>query len=81
MLMNKMAMAMGGLILPLAFTGCQSSESKDETIIDRPDIQIVDGKMTPEVLAAFGKIGEAVPSPDGSKIIFTLAYESIEENR
>lgn len=37
--------------------------------------------LTPEVLEALGRINEAKPSPDGKKVIFTLAYESIELNK
>ncbi len=72
---------MGGMILPLMFAGCQSGADSTEKIIEKPDIQITDGMFTPEVLEAFGRISEALPSPDGSKIIFTLAYEDIQENK
>ncbi len=37
--------------------------------------------LTPEVLEAMGRLGEALPSPDGKTIAFTLTYESIEENK
>lgn len=67
---------MGGMILPLMFAGCQSGADSTEKIIEKPDIQITDGMFTPEVLEAFGRISEALPSPDGSKIIFTLAYDN-----
>ena len=42
---------------------------------------MTDGMITPEVLEAFGKLSEATPSPDGSKIIFTLTYDNIELNK
>ena len=73
---------MGSILLPLALGGCQSNSTQPaDKIIEKPDVQIVDGKMTAEVLEAFGRISSPTPSPDGTKIIFTLAYESIEENR
>ncbi len=73
---------MGSILLPLALGGCQSNSTQpSDKIIEKPDVQIVDGKVTAEVLEAFGRIASPVPSPDGTKIIFTLAYESIEENR
>ena len=71
---------MCAMLLPLAMTGCGASGS-DEKIIEKPDVKIENGMLTPEVLEAFGRISEAVPSPDGSKIAYTLAYEDIEENR
>lgn len=73
---------MGSILLPLALGGCQNNSTQsDNKVIEKPNVQIVDGKMTPEVLEAFGRVSSPTPSPDGTKIIFTLAYESIEENR
>lgn len=80
--MNKLTVTMGSILLPLALGGCQGNSTQPaDKIIEKPDVQIVDGKMTAEVLEAFGRISSPTPSPDGTKIIFTLAYESIEENR
>ena len=79
--MNNFKLAMGSLMLPVVMAGCQSAEKTEEKIIEKPQIQVVDGMLTPEVLEAFGRISEAVPSPDGSKIIFTLTYEDIQENK
>ncbi len=78
--MNKFSVTMSALLMTLGATGCQKGDS-DEKIIEKPDIDIVDGKMTPEVLEAFGRISGAVPSPDGKTIAFTLAYENIELNK
>ncbi|MBD5328841.1 MAG: S9 family peptidase [Bacteroides sp.] len=78
--MNKAKFAMGAMLLPISLAGCQKEKAAD-TIIEKPEVQITDGMITPEILEAFGRIGEAVPSPDGSKIIFTLTYESIELNK
>ncbi len=79
--MNKLAIAMSAIALPLALTGCGDSQKSDSKIIEKPEINIEDGMMTPEVLEAFGRISEATPSPDGKTIIFTLSYEDIEENK
>lgn len=80
--MNKLTVSMSALLLPMAFAGCQKgAETSESKIIEKPEVTVTDGMMTPEVLEAFGRIGEATPSPDGTKIIFTLAYESIEENK
>ncbi len=72
---------MATLLLPVALTGCQSGSSSSDKIIEKPDVNIVDGMLTPEVLEAFGRIGGPQVSPDGSTIIFTLTYEDIQENR
>ncbi len=53
----------------------------DGNIIGRSDIQIEGGRMTPEALWAFGRIGETAVSPDGSKIAYTVTYYSVEQNK
>lgn len=73
---------MGALLLPALLAGCKSGETAgDDKIIEKPEIKIENGMITPEVLEAFGRINEIVTSPDGKTIAFTLAYESIEENK
>ena len=78
--MNKLQITMSAMLVTAAMTGCNSANS-DSNIIERPDIKIEDGKMTPEVLEAFGRVSGATLSPDGKTIAFTLAYESIKENK
>ncbi len=78
--MNKTKLTMCAMLLPVALSGCQSKEAS-EKIIEKPDIQIVDGQFTPEVLEAFGRIGDAAVSPDGKTVAFTLTYEDIQENK
>ncbi len=79
--MNKLKLVMGAT-LPVLLSACSTSGSSDSgPIIEKPDITIENGQMTPEVLEAFGHVGEATPSPDGSLIAFTLGYESIEQNK
>ena len=58
-----------------------AEETKAEKIIEKPQVTVVDGKLTPEILESLGRIGEAVASPDGKTIAFTLTYEDIEENK
>ena len=72
---------MGGLLLPIIACSCSSGNNSEDKIIEKPDIEVVNGMLTPEILEAFGRVSEAMPSPDGSKIIFTLAYEDISENK
>ncbi|MEG1684961.1 MAG: S9 family peptidase [Bacteroides sp.] len=51
-----------------------------EPIIGRQNITIKDGRMTPEALWAMGRIGGLDVSPDGKKIVYTVAYFSVPEN-
>lgn len=74
---------MCALMLPLALTSCKGTGGATDKIIEAPTIEslnIENGKVTPEVLAAFGRLSEVTPSPDGKVIAFTISYESIEQN-
>lgn len=80
--MNKTGLKMCAMLLPLALTACSDkSGGGDAKVIEKPEIKIENGMLTPEVLEAFGRVAEATPSPDGTRIIFTLTYEDIEENK
>ena len=79
--MNKTGLKMCAMLLPLALTACSDkSGGGDAKVIEKPEIKIENGMLTPEVLEAFGRVAEATPSPDGTRIIFTLTYEDIVEN-
>ena len=79
--MNKLFLPMGVAILPALLGACSKSSESDEKVIEKPEVTIENGMLTPEVLEAFGRIGEVTPSPDGELLAFTLTYESIEENK
>ena len=66
----------------LLVTACSSSGGNGGgTLIEKPEIKVENGMLTPEVLESFGRISDMTPSPDGKKIAFCLTYESIEENK
>ena len=70
--------------LMLATPGCVSTEQSAEneaTIIGKQEIKIEDGRLTPEVLWAMGRIGSSTVSPDGKKIAYTVSYYSVKENK
>lgn len=77
--MNKSLIPMS-LALTAALVSCNSKEIED-VIVEQPTVEVKDGMLTPEILEAFGRIKEMSLSPDGQTIAFTLAYESIEENK
>lgn len=78
--MNKTTLSMSALLLPAFLAGCNSGADK-EKIIGKPEVSVEQGMLTPEILEAFGRIGEIAPSPDGKTIAFTLTYEDIQENK
>ncbi len=66
--------------LLVAATSCNQGEQTNDKIIDKPELTITDGKFTVEALEALGRITEPVVSPDKTKVLFGVSYESIEEN-
>ena len=38
--------------------GCKKQTSADADVIDKPNIEVKEGKLSPEVLWSFGRIGE-----------------------
>ena len=69
----------------LGLTACgdsaASGSSDQKAMIDRPDYHPTDRQYTSETLEAFGRVGNPVLSPDGSKLLYSVAYESLEQNR
>ncbi len=68
-------------VATLAFAACKKRPTEDKNVIDKPNVEVKDGKLSPEVLWSFGRIGEVSVSPDGKKILYTLTYYSIEQNK
>ncbi len=59
-----------------------SCATKDETpVIGKQNPKIENGRMTPEVLWSFGRIGGTQVSNDGTKILYSVSYYSIPENK
>ena len=50
------------------------------TYVEPMQVEIKDGVMTPEVLLSLGRLGDPQLSPDGSKILYGVSYQSIENN-
>ncbi len=51
------------------------------SLIGKNEIKIEGQRMTPEALWAMGRIGDFDVSPDGKKIVYTVAYYSVPQNK
>ena len=59
----------------------QQKETTKSTYIGPSEIQVEDGRMTPEVLLSLGRLSDPQLSPDGKWILYGVSYTSIEDNR
>lgn len=56
-----------------------TNDNQSAGYIGPAQIEIKDGKMTPEALLAFGRVSDPQLSPDGKTILYGVSYISIEE--
>ena len=75
--MSMAAMIMGAASMAIA----QNTGNEIAPLIGKSDIQIKGGRMTPEALWAMGRIGDFKVSPDGKRVVYTVAYYSVKQNK
>ena len=64
------------------FSFTNPKTTKEMTMPMNPEVQkLTSDIMTPEVLWSFGRIGEPVVSPDGTKVLYSVTNYNIEENK
>ena len=78
-----MIMATSVLLGSCAGNGNDASNSTVETkdLIGRSEINVTDGRMTTEALWAFGRIGGVSVSPDAKKLVYTVGYYSVPQDK
>ena len=76
--MKKIFIAMASLALVCA---CSKQNGNDEIIVEKPQVKVQDGRFTPEVMWSLGVMSEYAISPDGSKVLYTLRYTDMEQNK
>jgi len=82
--MKKFNVYLIALLAGLMLFACNQDKSKqsgDDVIISKPDVTPVNGRMSPEVLWAFGRVSELQVSPDQSTVLYGVTYYSIEKNK
>ncbi|MDX9880656.1 MAG: S9 family peptidase [Prolixibacteraceae bacterium] len=72
-------------LLPLlaVLISCSKKEAQTEMVKNYvPETPKLDSDiMTPEVLWSFGRLGEAVVSPDGNTVLYSVTYYKIDDNK
>lgn len=75
--MKKIALLMALTGTLVACTG--GGKPADGDIIERKNLVVNDGHMTPEVLWAFGRLSGLQVSPDGMEVLYGIQYYDIEK--
>jgi len=77
--MNKFLIKSTLMAIAVAAASCSPKE--DSTVIGKQNPKIENGRMTPEVLWSFGRVAGTQVSPDGTKVLYSVSYYSIPENK
>ena len=77
--MNKYLIKTTLMAIAVAASSCSPKE--DSTVIGKQNPKIENGRMTPEVLWSFGRVAGTQVSPDGTKVLYSVSYYSIPENK
>lgn len=69
------------LFLGACGAACTSSNEDESPIIGKPDFKSETGLFDIDALEALGRVSSPVVSPDGSKVLYAVSYESVEQNK
>ncbi len=72
-------LAMSATALLLA--SCAAQTEDESTIISRPDFHSETGIFDIDALEALGRVSSPCVSPDGTKVLYGISYESVEQNK
>lgn len=78
---NKIAGSFAALTISALLTMNCTNEKESADYIGPSQIEIKDGRMTPEALLALGRLSDPQLSPDGKNILYGVSYTSVEQNR
>lgn len=79
--MKKVFLVLSAALLLVA-TGCKNgSHRANPNVISKPEVVVEDGRFTPEIMWQLGQMGEMAVSPNGEKIVYTVKYNDMEQNR
>ena len=69
------------LAMTATLAACNHPTDGTTEVIGKHNITVEDGRMSPEVLWSFGRLGDAQVSPDGKQIVYGVNYYSVPEDR
>ena len=72
---------LAAIIMAISITSSGIAQNQETKIIGQPDVKLENGTMTPEVLWAFGRVGNMSVSPDQKQVAYTVTYYSIADNK
>ncbi len=80
--MKSVNLMMMSAAMTLSVCSSQVAAQTEQTaLIGKSEIKIEGKRMTAEALWAMGRIGGVSVSPDGKKIVYTVGYYSVPENK
>ncbi len=70
-------------LFSILMISCQApaENTSDEALITKNQMELRSDIMSPEVLWAFGRLGDVQVSPSGEKILYGVSYYSVEQNK
>lgn len=57
------------------------AQAASGALIEKPELKIVDGRLTPEVMWGLGSLNETAVSPDGKQLAYALSYCDTSRNK
>lgn len=77
--MNRKISIMAASLLIVA--AMPQAEANEPEVIGRPDIQVIDGKLTPEMMEAFGRVSGPQVSPDGKSVLYSVEFVNLKADK
>ena len=77
--MNRKISIMAASLLIVA--AMPQAEANEPEVIGRPDIQVVDGKLTPEMMEAFGRVTGPQVTPAGKSVLYSVELVNLKADK